>query len=129
MIIREVLIKNYSDHKFSDIVFDNIYEIKPDNPNQPDKLDNPDKPDKPDKPDELDKSDKPEKPDKPDIPNKPNKLDEPNKAGDQITRPEKSGKNAQSKNVKTGVEDYILPLALIVFSASLLLIPTRKRKN
>lgn len=156
LIIREVLIKNSSDHKVSDIVFENIYEIKPDNPNQPDKPDNPDEPDKPDKPDkpdepdkpdkpdkpdepdkpgkpdkpdEPDKPDKPEKPDKPDIPNKPSKPDEPNKPGDQITRPEKPGKNEQSKNAKTGVEEYILPLALIVFILSLLLILTRKRKK
>lgn len=93
MIIREVLIKNSSDHKVSDIVFENIYEIKPDNPN------------------------------------KPSKPEGPNKAGDQITRPEKPGKNEQSKNAKTGVEEYILPLALIVFFASLLLILTRKRKK
>lgn len=93
MIIREVLIKNSSDHKVSDIVFENIYEIKPDNPN------------------------------------KPSKPEGPNKAGDQITRPEKPGKNEQSKNVKTGVEEYILPLALIVFILSLLLILTRKRKK
>lgn len=102
MIIREVLIKNSSDHKVSDIVFENIYEIKPDNPNQPDKPDKLDEPDKPDK---------------------------PNKAGDQITRPEKPGKNEQSKNVKTGVEEYILSLALIVFILSLLLILTRKRNK
>lgn len=93
MIIREVLIKNSSDHKVSDIVFENIYEIKPDNPN------------------------------------KPSKPEGPNKAGDQITRPEKPGKNEQSKNVKTGVEECILPLALIVFILSLLLILTRKRKK
>lgn len=37
--------------------------------------------------------------------------------------------NKVSKNAKTGVEDYIIPLALIVFIASLLLILTRKRKN
>lgn len=33
------------------------------------------------------------------------------------------------RNVKTGVEEYILPLALVVFIASLLLIITRKRKK
>ena len=50
--------------------------------------------------------------------------------GKSVVKEEPVRVNKVSKrNVKTGVEDYILPIALIVFFASLLLIITRKRNK
>lgn len=128
MIVKELLIKNSSNHKVSKMIFENIYTKKEGttDPMRSRRLA------------KLEKAKKQAESLDPEKSSKPTKIIQTEKSGDSVSPTTIVYENEKvlglkdkiaRLNVKTGVEGYITPLLSIIFISGLGMILTKKKEN